>query len=119
MVKVSVIIPTYHRSECIVRAVDSVLSQTLQDIEVIVVDDNGKATDEGEKTAKIMAGYTNNPKVIYLRHDVNKNGAAARNTGIRNAAGEYISFLDDDDIYLPQRLELMVERWMKFVHYQQ
>ena len=109
MTKVSVIIPTYHRAECISRAVDSVLAQTLQDTEIIVVDDNGINTAPGEETAKIMAKYEDNPKVIYMRHEKNKNGAAARNTGIKRATGEYIAFLDDDDIYLPERLELMAK----------
>lgn len=108
MVKVSVIIPTYHRSDCIGRAVDSVLKQTLRDIEIIVVDDNGKNTEHGEQTAKVMARYENLGNVIYLRHEVNMNGAVARNTGIKRAVGEYISFLDDDDVYLPERLEQMV-----------
>lgn len=109
MVKVSVIIPTYHRAECICRAVDSVLAQTLKDIEIIVVDDNGIETDFGKDTAEKMSRYAGIENVIYLRHDVNKNGAAARNTGIRRATGQYISFLDDDDVYTPKRLELMAK----------
>lgn len=109
MVKVSVIIPTYHRAECVCRAIDSVLAQTLKDIEIIVVDDNGINTESGKQTADMMKRYKDTKNIIYLRHDVNKNGAAARNTGIRHATGEYISFLDDDDIYLPERLELMTK----------
>ena len=109
MVKVSVIIPTYHRAECICRAVDSVLTQTLKDIEIIVVDDNGVETEYGKETSEMMSRYNGVENVIYLRHDVNKNGAAARNTGIRRATGQYISFLDDDDIYSPKRLELMTK----------
>lgn len=106
-IKVSVIIPTYKRSEAICRAVDSVLNQTLEEIEIIVVDDNGLGTDAGKETAKAMAKYKDNPHVIYVQHEKNKNGAAARNTGIQIAKGEYVSFLDDDDIYLPKRLEKM------------
>lgn len=107
MIKVSVIIPTYHRAECICRAVDSVLAQTLKEIEIIVVDDNGVETEYGRETAQMMNRYNGIDNVIYIRHDVNKNGAVARNTGIKHAKGQYISFLDDDDIYTPQRLELM------------
>ncbi|HFU4497080.1 TPA: glycosyltransferase family 2 protein [Streptococcus suis] len=109
-VKVSVIIPTYKRSEAICRAVDSVLAQTLESVQIIVVDDNGVDTDTGRATAEVMKKYANEPKVLYLQHDVNKNGSAARNTGIRAAKGEYIAFLDDDDIYLPKRLEKMSKK---------
>lgn len=109
-VKVSIIIPTYKRSVAICRAVDSVLNQTLKNIEIIVVDDNGINSEAGRLTAKAMEKYASVPQVIYLQHEVNKNGSAARNTGIRRAKGEYISFLDDDDAYLPERLQRMCEK---------
>ena len=108
--KCSVIIPTYKRSRVIQRAVDSVLAQTFDDFEVIVVDDNGIDSDEGRLTALKMLKYKNNARVNYIQHIVNKNGSAARNTGIKNAIGEYISFLDDDDIYSKTRLEKMVKK---------
>lgn len=106
-VKVSVIIPTYKRTEDITRALESVLSQTLESIEVIVVDDNGIGTECGLQTEEAMRKYSNDYRVIYIQHEVNKNGSAARNTGIRASKGEYISFLDDDDVYCPERLEKM------------
>ena len=109
-IDVSVIIPTYKRSDDIERAVDSVLNQTIHAFEVIVVDDNGLNTDDGNKTAVVMERYKKESKVIYIRHETNKNGSAARNTGIRAAKGRYISFLDDDDVYLPERLEKMVKK---------
>ncbi len=109
-VKVSVIIPTYKRSEDIARAVDSVLAQTIDSFEVIVVDDNGVGTPDGDKTAAVMEKYKDNPCVKYLRHETNKNGSAARNTGILASCGEYISFLDDDDTYRPERLQAMYEK---------
>ncbi len=109
-IKVSVIIPTYKRSEDLCRAVDSVLAQTLKEIEVFVVDDNGIGTPDGEKTAEVMKKYAGDERVKYLRHEHNKNGSAARNTGIREARGEYIAFLDDDDAYMPERLSKMVEK---------
>lgn len=112
--KVSVIIPTYHRSECIQRAVDSVLSQTLKDIEVIVVDDNGIGTPDGIATYGAMSKYKSCTNVIYVQHQKNMNGAVARNTGLKMAKGEYISFLDDDDIYLPNRLEKLVNCLEKY-----
>ncbi len=110
VVDVSVIIPTYKRSDDIARAVDSVLNQTIHSFEVIVVDDNGLNTDDGNKTAAVMGRYIKDPKVIYIRHEINKNGSAARNTGIRAAKGRYVSFLDDDDAYMPMRLEKMVNK---------
>lgn len=109
-VKVSVIIPTYKRTEDITRAVESVLAQTLFDVEVIVVDDNGIGTECGIKTQEAMRCYEGNDRVVYIQHDVNKNGSAARNTGIRAARGEYIAFLDDDDVYRPERLEKMCNK---------
>lgn len=112
-VKVSIIIPTYKREEDINRAIDSVLNQTLKDIEVIVVDDNGIETEDGRRTAIAMKHYQSDSRVIYLQHEVNKNGSAARNTGIREASGEYISFLDDDDVYHPERLQKMCEKMDK------
>lgn len=110
MVKVSVIIPTYKRSEVICRAVDSVLAQTLDSIEVLVVDDNGIGTEHGMKTAEVMDKYRGNGKVRYFQHEENRNGSAARNTGINASRGEYISFLDDDDIYCPERLRKMADK---------
>ena len=110
MIKVSVIIPTYKRSIDIERAVDSVLNQSLDSFEVIVVDDNGIDTIEGENTASVMSKYKDDMRVIYIRHEINKNGSAARNTGIRVAQGKYISFLDDDDSYMPNRLEKMYNK---------
>ena len=75
---VSVIIPTYKRSRDIKRAVDSVLNNTLKEIEVIVCDDNGIGTEEGEKTAEVMRQYEGNERVVYLRHEQNKNAKAER-----------------------------------------
>lgn len=104
MIKVSVIIPTYRRSEDICRALDSVLNQTIDSFEVIVVDDNGIGTIDGEKTSDAILPYLNLPHVHYIQHDVNRNGSAARNSGLKIAKGKYISFLDDDDTYHPDRL---------------
>lgn len=107
---VSVIITTYRRSKCIQRAVESVLAQTISDFEVIVVDDNGINTLEGLATAKKMRKYSGDSRVKYIQHPINLNGSAARNTGIKESKGEYLSFLDDDDTYLPKRLQLLYEK---------
>jgi glycosyltransferase involved in cell wall biosynthesis len=102
MPKVSVIIPTYNRAEYLCSAIRSVLSQTFQDFEIIVVDD--ASTDN---TNEIVDGF-NDSRIKYIRHETNKGGSAARNTGIKMSSGEYIAFLDDDDEWLPEKLELQV-----------
>lgn len=109
-VKVSVIIPTYKRTEDITRALESVLAQTLEDVEVIVVDDNGIGSECGMATEAAMRPYLDNKRIKYIQHEKNKNGSAARNTGIKAAKGKYISFLDDDDIYRPDRLKKMCSK---------
>jgi glycosyltransferase involved in cell wall biosynthesis/GR25 family glycosyltransferase involved in LPS biosynthesis len=110
--RVSVIIPTYKRPENLASALKSVVEQDYNDIEVIVVSDNGIGSEYENETARIVAQYAYlNEKcsVTLITHDVNRNGAAARNTGILNSTGEYICFLDDDDIYLPGRISLSVK----------
>lgn len=104
-VVVSVVIPTYKRSEMLERAINSALNQTLKEIEIIVVDDNDPNTIYRSKTEKFMERYSNDERVKYLKHEKNKNGAAARNTGIANSKGKYIALLDDDDFYYPAKLE--------------
>jgi len=106
---VSVIIPTYKRSDSLVRAIESVLNQTYTDVEVIVVDDNND--DEFRKiTAARMEQFSNRMNVYYVQHECNKNGSAARNTGISYANGDFIAFLDDDDVFLPQKIEKQYNR---------
>ncbi len=100
MKKVSVVIPTYQHAGFVCDAIDSVLSQTYQDYELIVVDDG--STDG---TMEIVAKYGN--QIAYLYQN-NKGSAAARNTGIRAATGEYVAFLDADDVWMPNKLELEV-----------
>lgn len=105
---ISVIIITYKRSSFIERAINSVLSQTYKDFEVIIVDDNNPGTQYRSDLEKIMQKYEGLENIKYVQHEYNKNGAAARNTGIAIAKGKYISFLDDDDFYMPDRLEKLV-----------
>lgn len=109
--KVSVIIPTYKGYENICRAVDSVLNQTYKDIEIIVVDDNGRGTEDQQKTEAILKSYIEKQKITYLTHEKNINGSAARNTGVRESSGNYIAFLDDDDEYLPENIENHVKKF--------
>lgn len=105
-VKVSAIIPTYKRSSDVGKAIRSVCQQTLEDIEVIVVDDNSPESDERRKTKELVNNIIKeDSRVIYIEHPKNMNGSVARNSGIKIASGEYISFLDDDDEYLPEKLQ--------------
>lgn len=96
---VSAVIPTYNRAHLVGRAIQSVLNQTYQDFEIIVVDDG--STDNTEEVVKSF----NDPRIRYIRHDQNRGGSAARNTGIKMARGEYIAFQDSDDEWLPEKLE--------------
>lgn len=106
--KVSVIIPTYKATERLDRAIESVLDQTYKNFEIIVVDDNDPASPARAFTEELMKKYGGDGRIKYLKHEKNKNGAAARNTGLAAATGELIAFLDDDDEYYPKRLERCV-----------
>jgi glycosyltransferase involved in cell wall biosynthesis len=99
MTAVSVVVPTYNRSSRLGSTLQSALDQTLTDIEVVVVDD--ASTDD----TRSVATSFDDPRVRYLRHETNEGGAAARNTGIEAATGEYVAFLDDDDVWDPRKLE--------------
>jgi len=104
---ISVIIPTYNRSNLLKRAINSVLNQTFKDFELIVVDDNS-ADDTKEVVNRFGAGDS---RIKYIRHKRNKGGSAARNTGIKHAKGEYIALLDDDDEWLPEKLEKQLNKF--------
>lgn len=98
---VSAIIPTYNREKTICRAVDSILNQTYKNIEIIVIDDG--STDG---TLKLLEAYGNSIKIIKQCH---KGANAARNRGIKEAKGEYITFLDSDDEWLPQKTYIQMD----------
>ncbi len=100
MSKVSVIIPTYNGGRYIRRAIESVLTQTYQDYEIIVVDDG--STDD---TAEILQPYRDRITYIY---QTNQKLPVARNNGIARARGEYLAFLDSDDLFLPDQLAVQV-----------
>jgi glycosyltransferase involved in cell wall biosynthesis len=107
---VSVIIPTYKGSDVICRAVNSVINQTYNDVEIIVVDDNGRGTEEQIATEKALSTYIRDNQVIYIPHESNRNGSAARNTGAKVAKGKYLTLLDDDDEYYPDKVKIEVEQ---------
>jgi len=99
---VSVVIPTYKRPVLLAEAIRSILLQTFEDFELIVADDGS-----GEETRAVLEGVRD-PRVraLYLEHGER---SQARNTGMREARGKYISLMDDDDLSLPQRLAKQVE----------
>lgn len=97
---VSVIIPTYNRADYLRDAVESALAQTFRNFEILIVDDG--STD---CTSEVAASYRG--KARYLTQQ-NSGPAAARNNGIRNAAGRYIAFLDSDDVWLPEMLSRQI-----------
>lgn len=106
---VSVVMPTYKRSDMLIRAVTSVLNQTYQDIELLLVNDN-EPNDEytSELVARIQI-FNADPRFHFVMQDKHINGAVARNVGIRKAIGEYIAFLDDDDWWEPNKIEEQVK----------
>ena len=104
--KVSVIIPTYKRAKFLIRAVNSVLFQTYENVEVVVVDDNGAGTENQKAVeALLKQRFGNIEKLVYLKCENNIGGAAARNYGAKKSSGDYLCFLDDDDVFLPYKIK--------------
>jgi hypothetical protein len=99
---VSVVIPAYNQSQYLAAAIRSALAQTYEDIEVLVVDDG--STDD---TRRVATGFDDS-RVRYIYQN-NAGLAAARNTGIRHARGSLLTFLDSDDLFLPEKLTLLRE----------
>ncbi len=98
---VSVVVPTYNRADCLARAVDSALNQTGASVEVLVVDDGSV-----DATADLMAQrYGADARVRYFRQP-NRGVAAARNAALREARGDFVAFLDSDDVWKPWKLAL-------------
>jgi glycosyltransferase involved in cell wall biosynthesis len=100
--KVSIIVPTYNRPVLLAEALKSILNQSLQDFEIIVVNDGG--IDVESVVSKLNARRN----IVYLNHDTLRGPASARNTGLRAACGKYVAYLDDDDVFLPDHLETLV-----------
>jgi glycosyltransferase involved in cell wall biosynthesis len=95
----SIVIPLYNKEKFVLATLESVLSQTFSDFEVLVIDDC--STD---RSAEIVRNFID-PRIRIIAHETNKGLSAARNTGIRNAASEYIAFIDADDAWKPFFLE--------------
>lgn len=108
---VSVIIPTYKRPDTLDRAINSVLNQTYKNIEIFVVDDNNPDSEGRHLTIEKMREFENNPRIHYIKQPKNMNGSVARNTGAWASKGDFIAFLDDDDEFLPEKIESQLKRF--------
>lgn len=102
---VDVIIPTYKRADMLEKAINSILNQTYKDVMVTVVDDNNPETEWRKRTSELMERFSNEKRVQYVCHEKNKNGSAARNTGLKYTNGEFVCFLDDDDYFIEDKIE--------------
>lgn len=101
MPKVSILTPAYNSAKYLPETIESVLAQTFQDFEMIIVDDG--STDN---TKEVVEAYVKNyPGKIRYIYQQNAGPAAARNTAIKNSTGEYLALLDSDDLWFPNRLE--------------
>jgi len=101
--KVSVIIPSYNTADLIAACLDSVFAQTYSDFEAIVVNDGSPDTPELERVLQPFM-----ERIVYIKQE-NKRAAGARNHAIRQARGEFLAFLDSDDLWLPNHLALQME----------
>lgn len=108
--KVSVIIPTYNCAQYVIEAIESVLNQTYQNYEIIVFDDG--STDD---TKSVIQPYIESGKIKYIYQE-NMGPGAARNRGIEIAEGDYVAFLDADDVWLPNFLEQSVNTLSQNIH---
>lgn len=108
--KVSIIMPTYQGYNLIAKSIKSILGQTYTNIELIVVDDNGEGTEAQLKTQQVIDTFSHDKRLIYIAHKKNKNGSAARNTGIRAATGSYLAFLDDDDCFFEDKIAKQIAK---------
>lgn len=99
---VSVIMPSYNTAEFIGQTISSVLNQTYQNFEIIIVDDC--STDNTDDIVKSF----NDERIRYYKNAVNSGAAVSRNTALKNAKGKWIAFLDSDDLWEPNKLELQI-----------
>lgn len=111
---VSVVIPTFGRPERVGRAIDSVLAQTYDKVEVVVVDDNPLGSEHQAMTERLLGTYIQNGRIRYIARATNGGGSAARNTGTDAGAGSLITFLDDDDFYMPEKVAKQVHHMLTY-----
>jgi glycosyltransferase involved in cell wall biosynthesis len=105
---VSAIITTHNRGpDMVLRAVNSVLNQTYKNIELIVVDDSVSSFEKRSEVEQSVRGVSTD--ILYLKHETCQGACAARNTGLRHARGYYVGFLDDDDEWIPTKIEVQLK----------
>src|SRR5699024_5208343 len=109
---ISCIITTFNRDEKILtRSLKSVLNQTYKNIEIIVVDDNGSKSEYSRHVDNVISNLNSQNNIQLIRHKNNFGAQVARNNGIKNANGDFIAFLDDDDEWQPNKLELQIQKF--------
>lgn len=112
---VTAVITTYKReSEIVVRAAKSVLNQTYKNIELIVVNDYPEGKELVQKLAQAL-NELGDSRIRYICHEKNSGACAARNTGIMNGNGEFVALLDDDDEWMPEKIETMLNAFTEEV----
>ena len=107
--KISVIIPTYNRGNVLLKSVESVLNQTYDNIELIIVDDG--STDNTKDIVKKL--QLEDKRIKYVSYKKNKGACHARNVGIKKATGKYIAFQDSDDVFMCDKLEKQYTNMLK------
>lgn len=105
---VSIIMPSYNTAQYISDSIDSVLAQTYENWELIIVDDC--STDN---TDEVISGYLSDGRIKYLKNETNSGAAVSRNTALREAKGRWIAFLDSDDLWHPEKLEKQISFMLK------
>ncbi len=111
MIKVSVVVATYRQDESLKRALRSLAEQTYENVEIVLVNDNAN-TEWNEKVLAIVDEFKREfpvTQINYIVNDPNQGSAKTRNIGIAASSGEYVTFLDDDDVYLPEKVKRQVE----------
>jgi glycosyltransferase involved in cell wall biosynthesis len=109
--KITIIIPTFKRDDKFERALKSVVNQTYNNVEIIVVDDNADFPEYRKKIEDIISRYEN---VILIQNRNNLGGALSRNAGVKKASSNLIAFLDDDDEYAPDKVQKQYELYKKY-----
>jgi glycosyltransferase involved in cell wall biosynthesis len=107
---VTVVLTTYDRCEFLPRAIKTVIEQTYDEIELVVVDDHSPESPQDIVENASTEGLHN---VVFVRHEENRGASAARNTGIEQASGELIALLDDDDLWTPDKIERQVTEFCR------